>query len=207
MPTNFPKKIRGFTLIEIIIALFVFSIVSIIVVGALHNVLSTQSATEKKAVRLAQLQVALLFISRDFEQVIDRPIMTASGSTPEGFIGTDTTVTFTHAGLENPMGQLQRSTLQRTRYQLNNGVLNRFTWPTLDQTQETKPDAKALLTTVSELHFEYLDNQGHFQKTWPPLGQTNVPLPIAVRVSLILKEWGKIIQLYIIPGVPIEKAS
>lgn len=197
---------RGFTLLEIIIALFVFSIVSMIVVSALHNVLNTQSATEKKAERLANLQIALLLMSRDFEQVINRPITNASG-TLEGFIGTPDSVTFTHAGLVNPFGMLQRSTLQRTQYALNDKVLNRLTWQVLDQAGEIKPDSKSILNSVNKLQFEYLDNKGRFQKIWPPLDQPKAVAPLAVRVSITLENWGKITQLYIIAGQPIEKSN
>ncbi len=193
------NKITGFTLIEIIVALFVFSIVSLIVVGALHTVLSTQSAVEKKAERVAKLQVALLFLSRDFEQTINRPITNPSGS-EEGFIGTHNTVSFTHAGLQNPLGQLQRATLQRTRYQLNNHTLSRLTWPMLDQSEDTKPDARALLDSVDDLQFDYLDSQGHFQKIWPPLAQQKEALPLAIRISFTIQNWGNITELYLIPG-------
>lgn len=199
-------KERGFTLLEIIIALFVFSIVSMIVVGALHNVLTTQSSTEKKAARLAELQIALLLMSRDLEQVINRPITNASG-TLEGFIGTSDSVTFTHAGLVNPFGMLQRSTLQRTQYELKDKVLKRLTWPMLDQAGETKPDSKSILNSVNELQFEYLDNKGRFQKIWPPLDQQKAAVPLAVRVSITLDNWGKITALYIIAGQPIEKSN
>ncbi len=200
MLAKFHKKNNGFTLIEIIIALFIFSIVSVIVVSALHNVLSTQSATQKKAERLAQLQIALLLISRDLEQVINRPITTPSGN-PEGFIGATHAITFTHAGLANPFGQLPRSTLQRVSYQLDNGTLKRLTWPMLDQASKTKPDSKSLLNSVTDLNFEYLDNKSHFQTIWPPLDQPKAVLPMAVRISITLRDWGKIDQLYIIPGL------
>lgn len=200
------RKQLGFTLLEIIIALFVFSIVSIIVVGALHNVLSTQSAAEKKTARLEQLQIALLFISRDIEQTIHRPILNA-GENLEGFRGSPKIVTFTHAGLVNPLGQFPRSTLQRTRYQLNNKQLLRITWPVLDQVKTTKPISRTLLTGVSELDFAYLDNKNHFQTIWPPLDQPNAVLPRAVRVTLTLENWGKITQLFIIAGQPGDKAN
>lgn len=206
MLANCLKKIRGFTLLEIIIALFIFSIVSIIVVGALHNVLTTQSSAQKKAERLSELQITLLLMSRDLEQVINRPITNSSGNA-EGFMGATREVTFTRAGFENPFGQLQRSTLQRIRYEVNHGKLQRLTWPTLDQTHTTKPDVKILLNSVLDLQFEYLDKNGHFQKTWPPLDQPRAILPLAVRVSLTLKNWGQINQLYIIAGQPVEKSN
>ncbi|HSW92863.1 MAG TPA: type II secretion system minor pseudopilin GspJ [Gammaproteobacteria bacterium] len=201
------KKNRGFTLLEIIIALFIFSIVSVILVTALHTTLGTQSSAEKKAARLAELQVALLLMSRDIEQVIDRPIMTASGQM-EGFVGTAQTVTFTHTGFDNPFGQLQRSTLQRTRYQLNQGTLERLTWPMLDQAKETSPDVRSLLTNVSALRFEYLDDKNHFQTSWPVSSDPHQSTwPVAVRVSLTVRDWGQITQLYLLKGQPIEPSN
>ncbi len=200
------RKINGFTLLEIIIALFIFSIVSIIVVSALHNVLTTQAALDKKTARLAELQFALLLLSRDLEQTINRPVINAK-NTAEGFIGTAHTVTFTHAGFANPFGQLPRSTLQRTRYVFQQNTLIRQTWPTLDLARAVNPDARLLLKNVTEFHFDYLDAKKQFQPTWPPRDQPQAILPLAVRVSLTLSNWGKIIQLYIIPGQPLEKTN
>ena len=197
------KKSIGFTLLEIIIALFIFSIVSIIMVSALHSVLTSQSRTEDKAARLAKLQIALLLFSRDVEQTLNRPIIDVQGQ-PQGFIGMSTMMTFTHAGLFNPFGQLLRSSLQRTRYQFAEHSLVRITWPALDQTRNTKPDSRVLLTGVSALQFEYLDSKGHFQNVWPPLDQQNALLPRAVRISLMLENWGKIQQLYLIASQPLE---
>ncbi|MEO8401437.1 MAG: type II secretion system minor pseudopilin GspJ [Gammaproteobacteria bacterium] len=200
------KKTTGFTLLEIIVALFVFSIVSLIMVSALHNILNIQSGIEKKATRLAQLQIALLLISRDIEQTINRPVANASNKI-EGFIGTPNAITFTHAGLTNPFGQLNRTTLQRTHYQLEESNLIRVTWPVLDQTSETTADKRILLNFVTGLQFDYLDNKGQFQKNWPPLNQPNAILPRAVRISLALNNWGKISQLYIIAGQPSDKPN
>jgi general secretion pathway protein J len=197
---------KGFTLLEIIIALFVFSIVSIIMVSALHNVLTTQTAIEQKAARLSQLQIALLLLSHDLEQTINRPITNVTGN-PEGFIGSSDTVTFTHAGLANPLGQLQRATLQRTRYQFSEHKLLRINWPVLDQIDKTKADSRELLDNVMDCHFEYLDNKGKFQNAWPPPAQQSAVLPLAIRISLTLKNWGKIHQTYMIVGQPIEKTT
>lgn len=197
-------KQRGFTLLEIIVALFIFSIVSIIIVSALHNVLTTQAATEKKGARLAELQIALLLLSRDIEQTMNRPVMEANGML-QGFTGSSHTITFTHAGFFNPFGQLQRATLQRTRYEFKNNTFVRITWPALDIARLVNPDTRVLLRNVKELRFEYLDNAKHFQSAWPPSNQAQAILPLAVRVSLTLNDWGEIKQLYIIPGQNLEK--
>jgi general secretion pathway protein J len=196
---------RGFTLLEILIALFVFTIVSIIMVSALHNISNTQSATEKQSARLDQLQLAMLILSRDIEQTINRPILNSQGAQDGPLIGTKNSITFTHAGLANPLGQLHRSTLQRARYSLKNDTLVRETWDVLDQTPDSQIHARNLLNAVSELHFEYLDDKGKFQTEWPTVGQSQIPLPRAVRVSLTIKKWGKLSQLYLISGQGLAK--
>ncbi len=194
---------NGFTLLEILIALFIFTIVSIIMVTAMHTVFTTQSATEKQAGRLAKLQIALLFVSRDLEQTINRPITNTTGK-KEGLIGTRNTLTFTHAGVANPQGKMLRTTLQRTRYRLEKESLIRDTWPTLDQVNKSIPNSRVLLTDVTELYFEYLDDKNHFQKFWPPSDSSQSVMLKAIRVSLTLKNWGKISQFYLIPGQLLE---
>ena len=193
-------KKNGFTLLEILIALFIFTIVSLIMVSALHNSMTNQSETEKKSARLNELQIALILVSRDIEQVINRPIMNSKNVLENAFIGTPNTITFTRAGLANPFGQLSRATLQRVRYSLKKNNFIRDTWDGLDQVADVLPHSRILLTTVTALQFEYLDAKGNFQKSWPPPEQSHVNLPRAVRVTLTLENWGTLTQLYLIPG-------
>ncbi len=198
----------GFTLLEILIALFIFSIVSMIMVSALHTVFTSQSTTAKHADALTKLQIAFLLMSRDFEQTINRPITNAKGMVDPPFMGTHNTVSFTHGGFANPLGMMQRSTLQRTEYSLDNDHLIRSIYPVLDQTQKTLPSHRILLHSTTDLRFDYLDNQGKFQNNWPPTDQKQSVFPRAVRVSITLKNWGILTQLYIIPQTekPPEKA-
>ena len=193
----------GFTLLEILIALLIFTIVSVIMTQALHTVFTSQSRTEERAAALARLQIALLLVSRDIEQTINRPVSNAAGVS-EGLIGTTHALTFTHAGFANPFAIEQRSTLQRVRYQLTDGNLVRLTWPVLDQTTSTNPAQRKLLSGVIDLVFTYLDEQGHFTQNWNAGGQNTASLPRAVRITLTLKNWGKLSQLYLIPGQPLD---
>lgn len=192
----------GFTLLEILIALFIFTIVSMIIVSALHTVFSSQTSTEKNAERLAALQMTLTLMARDFEQAIERPIINASGGKDGPFIGMNNMVTFTHAGFVNPLGKLQRSTLQRTRYRLEKENLIRDTWSALDQIQKSKPETRILLSHVTQLEFEYLDQNGQFHARWPLPEQTDTTkeiFPKAVRVIIHLNDLGTLSQLYVIP--------
>ncbi len=200
MLPNVNKQNLGFTLIELLIALFIFTIVSMIMFSALHTIFNNQNSTERNSERFAQLQIALTLMARDFEQAINRPVTHVSGAL-ENFNGSNTSATFTHAGLANPLGQIQRSTLQHTRYQLVNDTLTRETWDALDQTTQTQLHSRKLLTGVTDLRFEYYDKDKNLQNRWPPANQPGIgELPVAVRVYISLKDLGKISQLYILPG-------
>jgi len=196
----FSNKQHGFTLIEILIALFVFSILALMLSNALHNVINVQSGTDQSAERLRKLQYALLMMSRDVEQTINRPILNASGKPDQAFIGTASSMTFTHTGIAATPDNLMRSNMRRAQYSFHDNALWRNTWPVLDQAPDTQSSGRNLLDNVEDVHFEYLDEKNRFHSEWPILGQSNTqPLPRAVRVYMTIPHWGSVSQLYVIP--------
>jgi len=203
------KYIVGFTLLELLIALFIFTLVAVILTGILHTVFTAQSATEKQSNRLASLQIAMLLLSRDVEQIINRPIYNAKNLTEPAIIGTPTSLTFTHGGFANPQSQLPRSTLQRTQYSLENNYFIRSTWAVLDQTSHSLPAKRILLSRVTDLQFEYLDDHNQFQQNWPPADKKTAIFPRGIRVSLTLAKWGKLSQFYFLPqeNIPSEQTG
>src|SRR3990167_9644363 len=86
----------GFTLLEILIALFIFTLVSMMLMSALHHIINIQSGTEQNAERLRNLQLTLLKVSRDVEQIVNRPILNTAGKEEYAFIGTVREFEFTH---------------------------------------------------------------------------------------------------------------
>jgi general secretion pathway protein J len=198
------KNIHGFTLLEILIALFIFTMLSMMLMGALHSVITADSGTEKNAQRLRIAQIALLTMSRDIEQTVDRPVLNTTGTEEAALIGSSRGFTLTHTGFANPMGTLLQSTLQRTRYYWDQGALWRMTWTALDQAPSSRPHAKRLLTEITAAQFEYLDKEGRFYNDWPPDDQKKQSLPRAIRVLLTISQWGKLSQLYVISAEPNE---
>lgn len=194
------NKQFGFTLLEILIALFIFTVLSLIMVGALHTVINAQSGSENKAERLRQLQLVLLVMSRDIEQAINRPIVNSDGREEAAFVGTLKSFQFTHTGFANPLGNLPRSNLQRTGYAWDDkNRIYRLTWPVLDQTPKSQPDQRWLLSNVEDAHFQYLDHEGKFHDKWPVEDKSDEPLPRGVRIYLTIAKWGEMTQLYLVP--------
>jgi len=190
---------RGFTLLEILIALFIFSIVSAILVGALHSSMNAQEATEKNATHFRQMEMAWLMMSRDFEQIVNRPILGSDGTPQGALVGTGDHVDFTHAGYPNPYGEQLRSTWQRTRYYVRDESLYRESWFVLDRAANSSSHARRLLNNVDSLRLEYLDKDKKFQNAWPPESGAQDDLPLAIRVTIIFTDGNSMSQLYVIP--------
>lgn len=193
---------QGFTLLEMLVALFIFTILSMMLAGALRNVIDAQSGTEMHAARLRDLQFALVKMSRDIEQAVNRPITNAEGKEDAAFFGTPGGFVLTHTGFANFMGITASSALQRTQYRWKDSTLWRTTWSSLDQTANTQAHLQPLLENVSAARFEYLDSNHKFHTGWPVQGQFNQPLPRAVKIYLTISNWGSISQTYVIPAEP-----
>lgn len=200
------KKNKGFTLIEILIALFIFAILSIILMTALRTVINAQSGSENKAQRLRQTQMALLIMSRDIEQMVNRPVVNTSGKDDPAFAGTSQSFSFTHTGFANPTDIARRSSLQRTGYEWRDNQLWRITSPVLDQAPKTKLQQRSLLENVEAVRFEYLDQSNRFFDHWP-LENADQTLPVGIKVTFTISSWGELTQFYLIPAQPNKKAK
>lgn len=188
----------GFTLVEILVALFIFTILALMMTGGLHTIISSQSGAERAAERLRQLQIVFVRMSRDIEQTVNRPVKTTNGQDASAFYGTPKGFAFTHGGLAGQ--EKQHQVLQRAQYIYTRNGLWRMVWDVLDQAANSpKPNQRQLLENVTDARFEYLDEKNVFRKDWPASGSSNQTLPRAVRMSLTIAGWGTVRQIYVIP--------
>ena len=208
----------GFTLLELLVAMSIFALLSIMAYAGLDTVLNTRRILEDNMDRLREVQKSMLFISRDLNQIVDRGIRDEYGDYKPALsasslnIGLDSPIIeFTHSGYSNPLSA-KRSHLQRTAYHLQNNVLYRDSWQVLDRAQDSRPYKARLCTKVESIVFRYLDRKGEWHTQWPPvnsttgtssISQTNAPtptlLPRAIEVSLKLSDWGTITRLLRLP--------
>jgi general secretion pathway protein J len=110
---------------------------------------------------------------------------------------------FTRGGWSNTAGQ-QRSTLQRVSYALVDDVLKRSYTTALDTMQGTKPLVQELFGNVKTVQLRYLDGNQTWQTQWPPatLGapESLWTRPVAVEITIELKDWGRIRRLIEVAG-------
>ena len=199
-----PKTARwlGFTLIEVMVALFIFALITVILSAALHSMMTAQSATEKNAQRLSQAQMALLLFSRDLEQALDRPISDPNGNIEGSFLGSKQSLTFTHRGFASASRAANKSNLQRTRYRIDKDQFIRDTWTQLDQLPQTSFVTRPLLGQITHLHFRYLDDKKVYHLEWPPDSASPAAglrlMPRAVEINLTIANWGSLQQTIVL---------
>ncbi|RLJ16129.1 type II secretion system protein GspJ [bacterium endosymbiont of Escarpia laminata] len=200
--TQADLKQSGFTLLELLIAISIFSIISLIAYRGLKVVLDTEAQVEAHIDRLSGLQIALTLMRRDIEQARVRPIRDEYGDPlPAMQAGGDggTALVFTRGGRPNPLN-LQRSNLQRIAYLLEDKKLFRLTWLTLDRAHGTEPRRTKVLDGISNIEVRFFDHKMKAHPSWPVSGEleekTNAPLPLAIEITLELEDWGKIQRLF-----------
>jgi general secretion pathway protein J len=159
------RKQKGFTLLEMVIAMAIFAVVMVIVMGGINLVLKSQEQVSTRAKRLAEVQMAVAVLARDLTQIVNRPVRDANGDlTAILKIDPNSTIRLelTSGGNVNPNAQYQRSTLQRVGYGLENEALIRTTWPVLDRAINTPQLRRHLLSHVAALKVEYLNAKGEY---------------------------------------------
>lgn len=177
-----PQQQSGFTLIEILIALFIFVILAMIIAAGLSNIMQTQERVRQRTEQFGQLQMALTLLQRDIEQAINRPIIDATGQTQAAFLLNANSLEFTHSGYLNPAAIQKRSTLQRVAYEINGTQLLRKTWQALDQVASSTADQRAILDNISDWQVRVLDKDQNYATLWPSASQNSAVMPVAVEI-------------------------
>jgi len=195
---------NGFTLLELLIAISIFSVISIMAYGGLKTVLDARDASKKVAVRVAESQLAMLRLSNDLQQAVDRSIRDGFGDNLASMLtlSEDNALEWTKAGYSNPE-RLKRSSLQRISYKLIENNLVRVTWPVLDRAQDTKPNVSILLSDIDSIKWRFNASAGNWSSDWPVITATSgaVPfsLPRAVEVTITFSDLGEVRRLMLIP--------
>lgn len=199
---------RGFTLLEVLIAITVTGLIGVGTYQLFNSTLRTQSVMEEKGVKLERMQRAMTFISRDLQQVVPRPTRNGYGDREYAFSNRNTLylLEMTRLGWRNPM-LAPRSELQRVTYELIEGKLYRNYYPVLDRAQETEFVSQELLDDVEEVSIQFLDEKNQWHDDWPLEGMFGegaeglyTALPKAVRIELVHKTFGTVFRLYDLVG-------
>ncbi|WP_262500803.1 type II secretion system minor pseudopilin GspJ [Pseudohalioglobus sediminis] len=209
---------KGFTLVEVLIALAITAVVSTIAYTSFTTVLNGVENTQATAERVYEINRAWMMISRDLDQFVPRPVRDEFGDVEpalQGGMAARFPLSLTRAGWHNPLGHA-RPELQRVNYRLEEETLWRDSYPVLDRAGETEPLSAELLQGVEEIRVLFLDSPENARslgtgteldtRNWPENWVADssrpgagVSAPMAVEVRLVLSDWGEMRRIYALP--------
>ena len=204
------QKQNGFTLLELLVALSIFAVMSVMIFGGLTEVLEVRALTSKYTKRLTELQLAFMHISRDTRQIINRGVRGQFGNKLAALESNQIgqyKIELTKAGYSNP-GKRNRSTLQRVAYGIDDNKLYRYRWLVLDRAADSVPTRVLLLEDVSAFNLRFLESaannatgqQNSWISNWPP-GEAKTGFPKLVEVTFELEDWGRFTRIFELPEI------
>lgn len=200
------RSSAGFTLIEVLVALVIFALMSAMAYRGLTAILDSKHQVD--AVNDKWRNVAMLFsrLERDLAVVAPLQIRAANRPFDDALAGEAVAtgeygaqLVFTRMGGADDISTLAAP--QRVGYRLRDGNVEVLLWPVLDQASRTLPEGSTVISGVAELRFRYLSAAGQWQTRWPeqsvPTGSTL--LPNAVEIVVTLKSGETLTRLYHLP--------
>ena len=193
------RRYAAFTLIEVLVALAVFGVMSVLAYATLGTTLTNADLLADRMDRLQSVQRAVRYLTTDLMQAAPRPVRQELGQILSPALQTSLNSQFalelTHGGWSNPAA-LPRGTLQRSAYRIEDDELVRYHWRVLDRTFANEPVATVLLDNVDGLLFRYLQDSGEWTEVWPPQNVqgaiATIARPRAVEIVLTLRDQGEI---------------
>lgn len=195
-----PLRQHGFTLIEVLVALAVFGVLSALAYMTLGQTLSNSDMLTERMDRLQSIQRTMSFLATDLVQAAPRPIRADLGSEPalRSSFGSDFALEITRNGWPNSAG-VPRSTQQRAAYRIEDEELVRYHWNVLDRTASNLPVATVLMNDIESLTFRFLLHNGEWTEQWPPattgIASNTATLPRAIEITLVLPDEGELTRV------------
>lgn len=178
----------GFTLVELLVALAIFALISVAGVTLLRSGSDTQIAVKNRLEEYSRINRLSNAMEGDLAQAIARPLRDPSGQPVPAFTENDAGTAgalfgFVRAGWSN-YDEAPRAGLQRVAYVWEDGDLKRLSWPMLDGTAPA--DAATLIENVGAAQVQFKDDKGDWRSDWTATDA--MALPRAVELRLTIKD-------------------
>lgn len=201
---------RGFTLIEIMIALSIFTLIGLASTAVMTTVIDSNELSEQRFDKLQMLQRAMLMIERDVMQATPRAIRIEGQQNQTVITGEKNVfdsqaygLGFVRGGWLNPQLMLPRSTLQAVAYRLYDGNLERLYGNYVDNVSGYEPKVRLLMTDVEDFQVRFFvdeDKDPTDEDSWEE-SFTQGSLPIAISIIIVSKDFGEIQRKFLMsPG-------
>jgi general secretion pathway protein J len=197
------KICRGFTLIEILIALMIFAVISVLAYRATSALTGGEQRLTEEASHWRAIEQVFTRLEADVRQSLPRPLTEGRRTLPpwtgqrepqrrvelqfaRAAPGLPTTVATAH-------GQRMAYVWQKNE---RGGALELLYWPAFDNAPNTAPQRYLLLDGIALFQVNYLTKSGEWIDEWPRFGEA--VMPRAMRVQLAAADGAVIERLFVL---------
>ncbi|MEZ9624363.1 type II secretion system minor pseudopilin GspJ [Aliivibrio fischeri] len=201
------SKARGFTLIEVMVAIAVFATLSFAAYQVVNQVQRSNEQSLEKSERIKQLQRSLVFLDNDFRQIVARPFRTGGEKASEALLKSGEyfldsefqAILFVRLGWKNPQQAFPRGEITKVGYRVIENKLERLWWRYPDTPVGQEAVITPLIDGIEELKFEFYDG-----KKWLKKWEMKNQLPNAIKMILTFKDYGDVERVYLTPGFKLD---
>ena len=179
---------RGFTLVEVLVSLFIFSIISIGATIALTQSLKTKEQLASAMDELSELNIARTIIKNDMSSITLRASRDQLGDKRPYSLFSDSTVllSFTRRGLENPGGLEKRGDLERVNYVFEEDSLIRISYEHENPGQMPSTYRLVLLDNIEDIKIKGIkyENNSMIKVNNSDIRFSNIEIPLVRAIVL-----------------------
>lgn len=185
---------KGFTLIEIIVAIGIFSLLSMGCYLTARGVISSRDRIIYNSDKIREFSRGFRIIDDDFKHIIVRGILDENGGLNPSYEKNpndyeNMAIEFSRTGYRNPL-YLKRSKIIRVAYSVSDDLeekqlislgfseeeakklkdgkhLIRYVWPVLDRGDDNEPVMQLILKNIESFDVEYFNDEKNWLPDWP----------------------------------------
>jgi len=196
------KAQRAFTLVELLIALAIFALLSAFAYRGLTVMLESRQTLDRESRKWRDLALFVARFERDVQAALNRTAIGPSGISQSavssqldlgGAPGTG--LALTRSGATLYANELAAP--QRVGYRFIDGHVDRLTWPGVDSGPRAEADAIPVLENVRSLGFRFLATNLDWRTDWA--APMSAGMPLAVEMTLELASGERIVRIVDIP--------
>jgi general secretion pathway protein J len=197
MTRDVPQNEAGFTLVEMMVALAIFAMLSVAGVALLQSASSSQLVVKERLSDLSEGARAVAMIEADLAQAVTRPVRTSAATNAAAFSASGSEApgqifAVSRAGQAN-LDDSPKPELERIAYAVENGALKRVSWSMLDG---GKARPATILSDVATATVRFRDVEGVWRSTWDATDP--LVLPRAVELVLTQKSAAPVRLLFLV---------
>ena len=195
-------KNSGFTLIEIMVAMAIMALIGVGAMKVLDTATKSSDSIRRDGDRLNDVLRAFMFISNDMQQLTVRQVRDEYGDSlaamKSDLQASTPYIRLTRLGRRNP-AQLPLSNLEHLIYTIEDKTLYRTSFSYTDGMPMDLALKRPVLESVLDMKINFFDGET-WHDYWPLTEQSqdeiSVLLPVAVKMKLVLADYGEIERLY-----------